>query len=176
MSFLCQSASLASILLWSWYTRLWPWIMFPSCCRLTHAISPQCHSYDLFVPSLQCCRVLNVWFGFFMRQRVIREMIKLVSIIAACFNEVCLQRWAIVEQGADLSCVLQLSDPSIHPAVHFLYPYLSGSCGAAYLQRTLCKRWGTPWIGLESITGPYGDKRDERWRFTLSPTCRDNLE
>ena len=47
------------------------------------------------------------------------------------------------------------------PSIHFLYP-LNPSVGSrggwSLSQRSSGERWGTPWTGRQSITGPHRDK------------------
>lgn len=63
-----------------------------------------------------------------------------------------------------------------HPSVlttcfFFQCPRATGT----YLQKSLCKRWSTPWTGHRSISGSHRDKCD-RQPFTVSLTPRNNLE
>ena len=64
------------------------------------------------------------------------------------------------------------------PSIDFLYllnPSVGSQGGWSLSQRSSGERWGTPWTGRQSITGPHWDKQNKQpCMLTLTP--KDNSE
>ena len=76
----------------------------------------------------------------------------------------------------DICCELVLYKEN-YPSIHFLplNPSVGSRGGWSLSQRSSGDRWGTPWTGRQSITGPHRDKRDKQpCMHTFTP--KDNLE